>query len=244
MFLYRLCAQQTIARRMADSSKWQGLPLATASKAVLWLLGSALLWCQATPDFEGIKRSAHEGLATSQYILGSMYVQGRGVPRDDVEGARWFRKAADQGLAGAQTSLGAAYTDGQGVPQDYAEAVRWFRKAGDQSDADAQYLLGGMYEQGWGVPQDYVEAVRWYRKSADQGNKEGQFSLAACYFSGKGVPQDYVRAHMWLNLAASRENGDLQKKYSVFREKIAAVMTAEQVAEAQCLAREWKPTGK
>ena len=50
-----------------------------------------------------------------------------------------------------------------------------------------------------------------------------------------GVPQDYVRAHMWYNLAAAQgdENG---RKY---RDDVAAIMTPEQIAEAQRLAREW-----
>jgi len=59
-----------------------------------------------------------------------------------------------------------------------------------------------------------------------------------------GVPQDYVLAHMWLNVAASRENGEAQEKDSLARDRIAALMTAEQIAEAQRLAREWKPPAK
>jgi len=55
------------------------------------------------------------------------------------------------------------------------------------------------------------------------------------------VPQDYVQAHMWLNLAASRVSGDDQKKYADQRDDIAKKMTAEQIAEAQRQAREWKP---
>jgi uncharacterized protein len=48
-----------------------------------------------------------------------------------------------------------------------------------------------------------------------------------------------VQAHMWLNLAASR-SGDATMVKS--RDLVAAKMTPDQVAEAQRLAREWKPT--
>jgi TPR repeat protein len=50
-----------------------------------------------------------------------MYYTGQGVPQDDAEAARWYRKAADQGHAGAQFNLGAMYADGQSVSQDYVQ---------------------------------------------------------------------------------------------------------------------------
>jgi hypothetical protein len=61
------------------------------------------------------------------------------------------------------------------------------------------------------------------------------------YYEGKGVAQDYVEAHMWLDLAASRVSGDDQKKYADARGWVAKMMTSPQIAEAQRLAREWKP---
>ena len=66
------------------------------------------------------------------------------------------------------------------------------------------------------------------------------------YAKGQGVPQDYVQAHMWFNLAAARYSASEAEK----RERDQAVkdsdlavskMTPAQIAEAQRLAREWKP---
>jgi TPR repeat protein len=130
------------------------------------------------------------------------------------------------------------YAEGKGVPQDYAEALRWYRKAADQGDAGAQSNLGVMYAKGQGVPQDSAEAARWYRKAADQGEAVGQFNLGGMYAEGQGVPQEYVTAHMWLNLAAAKDGEDDAAKA---RDTIAKEMTREQLAEAQRLAREWKP---
>jgi TPR repeat protein len=98
-----------------------------------------------------------------------------------------------------------------------------------------------MYDNGQGVPQDDAEAVRWYRKAAGQGDPSAQYNLGLMYAAGQGVPQDYVEAHMWLNLAASRAAGDDQKKFADLRELFAKKMTAQQIAEAQRRAREWKP---
>jgi TPR repeat protein len=79
--------------------------------------------------------------------------------------------------------------------------------------------------------------VAWYRKAADQGVIDAQFNLGIMYVYGSGV-QDYVQAHMWWNLAAVSGDEDAIKN----RDKVAKKMTPAQIAEAQKLAREWKPT--
>ena len=151
---------------------------------------------------------------------------------------RLWRPLADQGDASAQYNLGLMYAEGQGVPQDYAAAMSWYRKAAEQGNAGAQYNLGYMYNNGLGVPQDYAAAAAWYRKAADQGQARAQTNLGLMYAEGQGVPQDYVQAHMWWNLAAAQNNASGVKN----RDIVAKKMTPAQIAEAQKLAREWKPT--
>jgi TPR repeat protein len=60
------------------------------------------------------------------------------------------------------------------------------------------------------------------------------------YAHGLGVPQDYVEAHMWLNLSAAQGDREAKK----YRDWLAEKMTPSQIAEAQRLAREWKPKGQ
>jgi TPR repeat protein len=121
--------------------------------------------------------------------------------------------------------------------------VKWFRKAADQGDAYAQGRLGSRYYNGKGVPQSYAEAAKWYRKSADQGDFHSQGILGEMYVLGQGVPQDYVQAHKWLNLAAAAGVDEaLCNQDAKERDVISLRMTPAQIAEAQKLAREWKPT--
>jgi TPR repeat protein len=158
-----------------------------------------------------------------------------------------FRPSAEQGDADAQRFLAVSYMTGLGVPQDHAVAVSWYRKAAEQGDAAAQYQLGLMYLIGQGVPQDHAVAVSWYRKAADQGDAGAQSILGSMYEDGLGVPQDYVIALMWLNLAAvsdalsSDPDEDAVRSRRKERDIVAKQMTPAQIAEAQKLAREWKP---
>ena len=64
------------------------------------------------------------------------------------------------------------------------------------------------------------------------------------YAIGNGVPKDYVLAYIWSNLASTRDPASEKEKRDK-AEKIRNIPTSKltpaQIAEAQRLAREWKP---
>ena len=151
-----------------------------------------------------------------------------------------WRPLAEQGDASAQSNLGQMYRMGHGVPQDYQEAVHWYRLAAEQGLLPAHSHRGFMYSKGKGVAQDYQEAIRWYRLAAEQGSALAQYNLGVMYNNGEGLPKDYVLAHMWANLAAAQGNENAIKA----RDFLEKRMTPAQLAEAQRLAREWKPKGE
>ena len=127
---------------------------------------------------------------------------------------------------------------------DYATAYRLWKPMAEQGIAEAQLMLGIIYGIGQGVPQDSAEATKWYRRAAEQGYADAQLMLGLLYAKGQDVPQDYVLAHMWFNLAASRfpaSEGEKRKQTVKNRDIVASKMTPYQIAEAQRLAREWKP---
>ena len=104
-----------------------------------------------------------------------------------------------------------------------------------------------MYANGRGVPQDDAEAVRLYRLAAGQGDATAHLHLGLHYEFGRGVLQNLVRAHKWYNLAASRfpasEQG-LRDEAARGRNRVASQLTTAELAEAQVLAREWRPGGR
>jgi TPR repeat protein len=64
------------------------------------------------------------------------------------------------------------------------------------------------------------------------------------YYNGQGVPQDYVLAYVWFNLSTYRYPASEQEKREAVikaRNIAASKMTPAQIAEAQKMAREWKP---
>jgi TPR repeat protein len=135
-------------------------------------------------------------------------------------------------IAGDLEDCAAAYKR-----QHYSAALQLCRPLAEQGDARAQLSLGGMYYNGQGVQQDYPEAAKWTRKAAEQGYAPAQANLGVLYWNGQGLPQDVVLAYMWLSLAAEQEPETVTE-----RDLAASQMTPDEIAEAQRLAREWKPT--
>ena len=76
--------------------------------------------------------SAEQGNAIAQSNLGLMYANVEGVPKDDMEAAKWYRLAAEQGDAMAQAAIGYMYNNGKGVPEDKVLAYMWWNLAAAQ----------------------------------------------------------------------------------------------------------------
>ncbi len=82
-----------------------------------------------------------------------------------------------------------------------------------------------------------AEGKKWTLKAAEQGLADAQHSIGVSYMLGESIRQDYVLAHMWMNLAAAQGHPAAVSD----RNALARNMTPAQIAEAQRLAREWKP---
>ena len=126
----------------------------------------------------------------------------------------------------------AAYNAGQ-----YGTAFQLFQPLAEQNDARAQLYLGLLYSEGDGVQKNPIQAVYWYRKAADQGHAGAQFYLGHMYLRGDGVAKDDMLALIWFSIAAGR--GEAQA--ALVRDDLAKTLSPEQVADAERLARDWKP---
>ncbi len=151
------------------------------------------------------------------------------------------------------------------------DAYRWARVAAELGDPGAQAQVGVdlliSEELRWMADSD--EGMKWLNRSAQHGCFDAFFYLSIIYASGVDYPerpkghvsQDYVEALKWLDIATSRKdvkpcnwlfdfyhggprnpadaNRDpLKEQY----DQIISKMTPDQIAEAEKLAREWKPT--
>lgn len=163
-----------------------------------------------------IRKSASQGYAQAQDLMGCLLYRGGILPQDKAEAVKWFRKAAEQGDPYAQSNLGYCYLKGEGVSKDPIEAVRLFRLAAAKGEVKAQRHLGFILEAGEGVPKDYLEAAKWFFNLALQKEKDDRYHPEVDHpdrprFSGSDkVPS----ASSWLKAA---EGGDARAQYELGR---------------------------
>jgi TPR repeat protein len=193
-----------------------------ALKAGLAVAAMAVASATAAGDFEEALAAAESGDYKKAYFL--------------------WRMVALEGNDAAQFNLGQMHYRGEGVPQDYKEAAAWYQRAAERGSRNAAFMLGYMHSKGEGVPQDFGAALKWYRYAAERGDAAAQTNLGLMYFRGDGTTQDFVEAHTWANLGAANMPPDADRKRAVdARDAIAERMTPQQIAEAQRLAREFRP---
>lgn len=157
--------------------------------------------------------------------------------QDQKMAFQWLIKSAGQEVGMAQVLVGKYYLRGEVIEKDVEKAIEWFNKAAEKGYADAQYELGLLYDTGTGVTEDAELAAELYEKAAEQGSVDAQIQLARMYYLGRGGRNDKVLAYMWANIAAAKD-----KVATIDTWAIGKSMAPEQIAEAQRLSRNWKPS--
>ena len=149
------------------------------------------------------KPQAEKGDADAQFILGYLYDEGKGVPQDYTEAAKWYGRAAKQGNKAARHNLGLINDQGQ-VSKDRAEMGKWHRGAAEPGNAAARSNLGLKDKQVRGVPRDNPELEKWHRGAAETGNAAARSNLGFIDDQGQ-VSKDRAEVGKWHRGAAEPE---------------------------------------
>ena len=88
--------------------------------------------------------------------------------------------------------------------------------------------------------ESYNDAYEGFHDLAQKGSPVCQYFLGLMCLRGCGALQDFIQSHFWFNLAAARGH----KKARCQLGKLTGSMSAEQVAEAQRMARHWVRTSR
>lgn len=155
----------------------------------------ALAWLQSF---------ARQNNRQARFLLGYLYENGRGLPRDYEKAAENYQAAALQSLSLAQNNLGKLYELGLGVPKNNRKAFELYLAAAQQGNPVARLNLASMYLTGSGTPRDFFQAAQWFRVAAESGYAPAQHALAILDSKGVGVPVNRAEAARWELLAAQR----------------------------------------
>jgi hypothetical protein len=183
---------------------------------------------------------AEQGNAYAQTDLGVLYENGLGVPQNNAEAIKWYRKAAAQGNVNAQSNLN-ALTAAQNAkasppastsvpapaaavpptppspPSPPPEAAA----AEPPAEAAPSPSMGPVGTVDEGVAaynnQDYTNAFAILLPLAEAGNAVAQRYLGILYEAGAGVAKDKAEATNWYRKAADQGDAEAQKNLAAIQ---------------------------
>jgi localization factor PodJL len=173
-----------------------------------------------------LREAAAGGDPRAQFEVAAIFTEGRAVPQDLEEAARWYERSAAQGFAPAQYRLGNLFEAGTGVEKDLEKARLWYQRAAEAGNRMAMHNLAALYAGGLLGEQQFEAAAQWFSEAAAFGMTDSQFNLGMLYARGLGVDQDFEQSYKWFSLAAM--SGD--KDAAQARDDIAKSLTAEAVS--------------
>ncbi|HZQ13740.1 MAG TPA: hypothetical protein VFB31_13110 [Pseudolabrys sp.] len=180
-----------------------------------------------------LRSAAAAGDVGAAYEIALRFSEGRGVPVNMAEAARWFERAAGKGLAQAQFRYASMLEKGQGVKKDLGAARRLYLAAAGKGNAKAMHNLAVLYAEGIDGKPDYGTAAEWFRKAAQRGVPDSQYNLGILYARGMGVERNLSESCKWFALAAAQGDREALKK----RDEVAARLDPKTVAAVQESAR-------
>ena len=104
-------------------------------------------------DYTGAMKEAKKRIAANPKdaaaltLIGQLYLEGAGVPRDLSTAMEWFKRGADSGDKAAAYIYGAAALNGSGAQKNRAAARAYLEKAAAQDHPAALHLLGELADR-------------------------------------------------------------------------------------------------
>ncbi|MBE1291302.1 MAG: hypothetical protein GJ677_02315 [Rhodobacteraceae bacterium] len=202
-----------------------------------------------TKAAEWYGRAVQFGLGRAMIALAALHETGRGVAQDMDQAVALYRKALETvdgrraairlGQLAAEGAL-----DGRVAPQT---ATPWALVAASEGDTAAMGWLetqaaegaraaqAGLAEIYLGADSQTEKGAAFLAQAAQNGDAAAQLRLGQMHMTGDHVALDYVAAHKWFNIAATLGRSEARE----LRATAGALMTPDQLAEAQAAARQW-----
>ncbi len=109
----------------------------------------------------------------ANYLLGQMYIWGRGVVRNSGKAMEHLTLASNEGLIEATKLLAGRYLFGiDGVNINKALGTKMYEEVAEKGDVDFQLDLVHMFSHGIGTEQSCVKARYWLGRLTAKGYED------------------------------------------------------------------------
>jgi TPR repeat protein len=148
-----------------------------------------------------LRRGCAAGNAEGCWTLGTLYEEGRGLPKNDAEAIRYYKFGCDGGARHGCSSYAKALEEGKGTSSDPARAIMVLQNACDRGYSASCSALSERYLLGKGVARDVTRGVSLLERACEGSEAGSCLPLGMRYDQGIGVAQDKARAARYLTRA-------------------------------------------
>jgi len=189
--------------------------------------------------------SGNNGNLTSFTELGSIYHQGKHVPKDYKKAYEYYIKAGQE--TNALDKLGTLFEKGQGVKPDFQKAFEYYQKSIqlDKNNPIPHYHLGLMYFKGYGIPRNIIKSVQLFELSIEKGSPLAAEKLSEIYSLGVGsIKKDENRALRWLKKAKNINNDITEAQSGIIDAYLKEVISSKIINQKELIKRNKINNGK
>ncbi len=125
---------------------------------------------------------SNKGNIGASLVLGKIYADGSGTPKDFVKASSLYHKASQSDNTEvsntAKTSLADLYKDKDFTQFDLEKSFLWYKSAADNGHGRAQLMLGSMLAIGHGTKQNLELAKFYFQKASMNGQDKANEILS------------------------------------------------------------------
>ena len=149
---------------------------------------------------------ARNGDPAAQTLVAEILARGLGVPRNDVEAAKWYALASEQGIPEAQFQYALLLLDGAYVKRDVNGAYALLEAAAEAGNVLAQFNFAQLVVDREPGEAGMAKAVSYYERAAEAGLADAQYAMSQVYANGTGgKKRDEAEARRWLTHGGPEE---------------------------------------
>lgn len=137
--------------------------------------------------------------------LSQLYLEGKGVEKDQIKGNQYIHKAADLGHLDSQIYLGHLYA------KDLTKSkisAHYFQMAADNGHMTSQIITADNYKNGCGVEKSLELYIQYLMMAANQDNIKALILMGSELISGQQIQVDYQNAYDYFSRAATLGSPD------------------------------------
>ena len=135
--------------------------------------------------FYWAKKAVKSEKAKAFLLMGELYEQGIGIPKNLKKSKEFYQKAADKGEVRAMYKLAEILQD-EGEEEDKWAIRYWLEQAANGGDSEAMHQWANLlYDEG-----DIENCLTWMKRSVKTGNIEAQYELGAYFLIKEPIKEE------------------------------------------------------